>query len=65
MLEEDLRSAYASDIHAFNDLITKLSEAVKAGNSDAIKNNDQRVGIQRETSRLAALIAGRVAGIVD
>lgn len=45
MLEEDLRSAYATDMYAFKRVITRLSEAIRAGNTDAIKNNDQRVGI--------------------
>lgn len=40
MLEEDLRSAYASDMYAFKRIISRLSEAVRAGNADAIKNND-------------------------
>ena len=44
MLEEDLRSAYATDMYAFKRVITRLSEAIRAGNTDAIKN-DQRVGI--------------------
>ena len=40
MFEEDLNSAYVNDIKAFRRLISTVSDAIKAGNSDVIHDND-------------------------
>ncbi|KAH0572195.1 hypothetical protein SS50377_26404 [Spironucleus salmonicida] len=63
MMKQDIESKFSQDIYLIKRVITSLSKVIETCNTQQIQQHNKQVLVQRETSKLQALITGRFTSL--